>query len=274
MINPYTQLYIYYLDGVVEIPHHVSTDPDFFGCWQDEEIIFLFFAKPSDDTVKQLVNDVSHNVRLIDTYEMTGEQWHGGEIEPYTMHDLFVCPPWNQPDPPGPHLKKVLLDPGVVFGTGRHQTTHDCLDLICRLCQKHTIHSMLDIGTGTGILSIGAAALNIRQVMACDFNHLAVKTCLNNIRINCFEDRILTFQAKGEEIMPIPCDLLVVNIHYDVMQHLIEDPAFLKKRFIILSGLLASETKKIVDTLSSKNIHIVERRCPDGIWNTLFLKND
>jgi ribosomal protein L11 methyltransferase len=106
--------------------------------------------------------------------------------------------------------------------------------------------------------------------MACDFNHLAVKTCLNNIKLNNFESRILAFQAKGEEIISIPCDLLVANIHYDVMQHIIENPSLFEKKYFILSGLLNSEAKKILDSLSKKNVRIIERRCLDGVWNTIL----
>ena len=117
---------------------------------------------------------------------------------------------------------------------------------------------------------MGAAALGCSRVMACDFNHLAVRTTLNNIRLNRFENAILAFQARGEEIMSIPCDLLVANIHYDVMRHMIENPHLLEKKWFILSGLLNSETRKVLDTLSKKDIHIVERRCPDGVWNTIL----
>jgi ribosomal protein L11 methyltransferase len=72
--------------------------------------------------------------------------------------------------------------------------------------------------------------------------------------------------------MAIPCDLLVANIHYDVMQHIIAHPALLKKKWIILSGLLNSEAGKVLAFLSEKKIHVVERRCPDGVWNTILCR--
>ncbi|MBT3387407.1 MAG: hypothetical protein HN417_05710, partial [Desulfobacula sp.] len=90
--------------------------------------------------------------------------------------------------------------------------------------------------------------------------------------LNKFEDRIMAFQARGEQIMGIGCDLLVANIHYDVMQHMIESPFLLEKKYFILSGLLNSEAKKVLASLSQKNVHIIERRCPDGIWNTILGK--
>ena len=272
MINPYSNLYIYYLDGIPKVSRKIETSIGFLGTWEDEEVSFLFFSSSSDDAVDKIVRE-NPGLNLIEKYEMTGEQWHGDKIEPYFVNNLCIYPPWNKPDQIDKNIKTILLDPGVVFGTGKHQTTEDCLDLIHRLCTKHNIQSVLDIGSGTGLLSLGAAALGCKKVMACDFNYLAVKTTLNNIKLNNFESRVLAFQAKGEEIMSIPCDLLVANIHYDVMQHMIKNPSLLKKKFFILSGLLNSEAKKVLDSLSQKNIHIIERRCPDGVWNTILCKN-
>jgi len=271
MINPYQQLYIYYFDGIPCIDPIIEGSETFLGNWVEEEISFLFFSRRCDDVVEEILKK-NTDISLVDKYEMTGEQWHGDKIESYYVNNMCICPPWNKPVGNGKTIKEILLDPGVVFGTGRHQTTEDCLYLIHRLCTKHKIKSVLDIGTGTGLLGLGAAALDCKQVMACDFNHLAVKTALNNIRLNGFEDRILAFQAKGEEIMAIHCDLLVANIHYDVMQVMIESPFLIEKKWFILSGLLNSETKKILDSLSRKNVQIIERRCPDGIWNTILGK--
>lgn len=271
MINPYKNLYIYYLDGVPSVDGMVQLNDAFLGTWVDEEISFLFFSSLCDDVVEEVLKN-NKGINLVEKYEMTGEQWHGDKIEPYYVNDLCIFPPWNKPGSKDKTIKEILLDPGVVFGTGRHQTTEDCLSLVHRLCTTQGIQSVLDIGTGTGLLSLGAAALGCKRVMACDFNYLAVKTCLNNIRLNGFEDRVLAFQAKGEEMMSIPCDLLVANIHYDVMRTMIESPFLLEKKWFILSGLLNSEAKKVLASLSAKDVHIVERRCPDGIWNTLLGK--
>ena len=271
MINPYNMLYIYYFDGVPFVDGMVQNNETFLGTWVEEEVSFLFFSSPSDDMIEEILKK-NKDIRLVEKYEMTGEQWHGDKIEPYYVNDLCICPPWNKPAGNNGTIKKIVLDPGVVFGTGRHQTTEDCLYLIHRLCTENRIESVLDIGTGTGLLSLGAAALGCKQVMACDFNLLAVKTTLNNIRLNRFEDRILAFQARGEEIMGIACDLLVANIHYDVMRHMIESPFLFEKKWFILSGLLNSEAKKVLALLSCKNVHIIERRCLDGIWNTILGK--
>jgi len=270
-VNPYEHLVIYNFDGIFRFDATELDTNAFLGEWREEDTSFLFFSNTADDEIDQMLTD-NPGVSLAGRYEMTGEQWHGEKIEPYCVDSLLVSPPWNRKRPEDKDITQVVLDPGVVFGTGRHQTTEDCLTLMQRVCKKESIKSVLDIGTGTGLLAVGAAALGCDRVLACDFNYLAVKTALNNVRLNQFENRILAFQAKGEETLVRPNDLLIANIHYDVMQHLIHADEFYKNKWLILSGVLNSETKKILNVLTDKPVRIVERRCPDGIWNTLLLK--
>jgi len=272
MHNPYEQLYIYYFNGIPKIDPAIQALSSFLGTWEEEEISFVFFSLKSDDLINT-IGEQNQDIQLVDTYEMTGEQWHGDKIEPYYINSLCIYPPWLEPPNKTPNQKNIIMDPGVVFGTGRHQTTEDCLYLIHRLFEKEKIKSVMDIGTGTGLLSLGAAALGCPRVLACDFNYLAVKTTLNNILLNQYQDQILAFQARGEQIMDIPCDLLVANIHYDIMRQMIELPALLEKKWFILSGLLNSEAIRVMESLSQKDVHVIERRCPDGIWNTILGKS-
>jgi len=57
------------------------------------------------------------------------------------------------------------------------------------------------------------------------------------------------------------------------MQHMIKNPSLLDKKYFILSGLLNYEAKKTLDSLSKQDVHIIERRCLDGVWNTILCKN-
>ncbi len=271
MTNPYEYLYIYYLEGIPSSLAPAMKNSTFIGNWEEEGFSFLFFSYPDDDLVAEMVAGERH-LRLIDKYEMTSDQWHGDKIESYTAGSLVISPPWKIAFVNEPGLKHILLDPGVVFGTGRHQTTEDCLGYMEYLCRKEKISTVVDIGTGTGILALGAAALGCDRVLALDFNLLAVRTTLNNIRLNGFEDKILAIQARGDAFMEVPAQLVVANIHYDVMKELIEAPSFPEKPWLILSGLLKSEADKVCDRLKEKPVTLVERISPDGVWNTLLVQ--
>jgi ribosomal protein L11 methyltransferase len=230
----------------------------------------VFFSQPVPDLADRIKTD-NPGVEFKDVYDMTWEQWHGDAVHPYDVADFCIFPPWEVPEQI--HGKRpVMMDPGVVFGTGLHPTTHDCLDLICRVCACEPVHTVLDIGTGTGLLAMGAAAMGCDRVLACDFNLLAVKTTQKNIALNHWDDRILAFQARGETIVDLPCDLLVANIHYDIMQQLLDSPKFVEKPRVILSGLLRSEARDVAAALGKKQMTILEHRSPDGIWHTFLAR--
>ncbi len=269
--NPYEHLHIYYLSGTPDaIPSELHS-MGFIGNWEEDGFSFLFFSSPVDHEVEQLVK-AGDGLTLVDSYQMTCEEWHGDAIESYTAGSLCISPPWKIPFVNKPGIKHILLDPGVVFGTGRHPTTEVCLHYIEHLCANEKIETVLDIGTGTGLLAMGAAALGCQRVLALDFNLLAVKTTLNNVRLNSFEGRILPIQAKAQDYTEVGADLVVANIHYDVMKDIIDNPGFLAKPWFILSGLLRSEAEKVLAGLKKRGALVLETTCPDGVWTTIFGK--
>jgi len=269
--NPYEQLYIYYLEGTAGLLPSEEKNSNYIGNWEEDGFSFLFFSSYSDDRVDTIVSQ-NPELTLVDKYQMTCEEWHGDKIESYTSGNLCISPPWKIPFVNQPDIKHILLDPGVVFGTGRHPTTEDCLAYIEYLVSNETINTVLDIGTGTGLLSLAAAALGCKKIIALDFNLLAVRTTLNNVRLNSFENRIIPVQARGQDFIDVPADLVVANIHYDVMKDLVETQGFLDKSWFILSGLLKTETEKILACLEKKPVTIVDHSCPDGVWNTILGK--
>jgi ribosomal protein L11 methyltransferase len=270
-VNPYENLYIYYLEGIPDCIPERFDGLGFIGNWCEEGSSFLFFSQSVDREVAAFV-DGDSRLSLVDSYQMSCEQWHGEAIEPYTTGSLCISPPWKIPFVNNPEICYILLDPGVVFGTGRHPTTESCLGQMESLFASQKIRTVLDIGTGTGLLALGAATLGCERVLALDFNLLAVKTTLNNVRINNLEQKILCIQARAEDYIETPADLVVANIHYDVMKDLITTPGFLKKTWFILSGLLRSEARRVIDSLESTGVTILEITCTDGVWTTIFGK--
>jgi len=270
MKNPYQNLVIHYFEGTVCLDTTITSDPRFLGLWEEAGTAFVFFSQPVPDLAEQMKAG-NPGARFQEMYDMTWEQWHGNAVKPYDVADFRIFPPWDVPEEMNGR-RPVMMDPGVVFGTGQHPTTHACLDLIHRVCAYGTIDTVLDIGTGTGLLALGAAAMGCSRVLACDFNRLAVTTTRKNIALNHWDDRILAFQARGETMLTLPCDLLVANIHYDIMRQLLADPAFAAKPWIILSGLLRTEAGKVAADLTEKQMDILEHRCPDGIWHTFLVR--
>jgi hypothetical protein len=93
-------------------------------------------------------------------------------------------------------------------------------------------------------------------------------------RVNSLEDRIVIVQGRAEEMIAYPADLLIANIHFDVMHNLIRSKEFLAKRRFILSGLLRSEAKHIAEALQRYPVKILKHWTQDGIWHTIYGKTE
>jgi ribosomal protein L11 methyltransferase len=158
------------------------------------------------------------------------EEWKK-YYHPVEIGNIYISPSWLQPAA-GPDKIFVQLDPGMAFGTGIHPTTQMCIREISALAAGKTV---LDLGSGSGILSIVAAKSGAAQVDAVDNDDLAVKVAAENARIN----QCKINQIRGDafiEFKNSSHDLAVANIGYRACSELAEIFRQGKKCTLILSG--------------------------------------
>ena len=153
---------------------------------------------------------------------------------------LWIGPPWETPSP---DAIPVFVDPGRAFGTGAHATTRLCLELL----QTLEPTSLLDVGCGSGVLSIAAAKLGHSPVSAIDIDAVAREVTRANAVVNGVE------VAVGEEL--VPADVAVINIALDVVESLLPD---LPVERAITSGYLER------DEPTAAGWQRVDRRTRDG----------
>ena len=273
--DPYGDLFIYYLKGCL-VPDSTIVDRSFIGNWEEDGYSFLFFKRSSLQVVEALTSQQPH-LKLLDNFQMSYEEWQGGPVLPIQIGRIHVIPPWLKtfsragclPEAPnrdetGPI--EILLDPGVVFGTGTHPTTRHCIEAIQMLACRASIGTVVDIGTGTGLLAIAAVKLGCKRALAIDLNRLAVKTAGGNIHLNRLEDKVLAVQGSADKFVDLPSDLVISNIHYDVMKHLLRRDRKLSAKYVILSGLLRSQATKVEALLKQMAITLLEKWETNGTW--------
>ena len=139
----------------------------------------------------------------------------------------------------------LTIDPKMSFGTGDHQTTK----LILRALEKIVKPGMrvIDVGSGTGILSIAAVKLGAEKVFAVDFDEICLENCKENSKINNVEDSIEIHTGEIDVVKDSNFDLIIANIQKNVLLEIAEQ---IKQRIkqdgiIILSGLLESDQSAI-----------------------------
>ncbi len=149
--------------------------------------------------------------------------------EPQLVGDLFFLVPQWRDDPTPPGRFRITVNNGLAFGTGKHETTRLCLMLLERWVKPGT--TVIDIGTGSGILAEAALHLGAAHVFACDIDHTAVEIA----RLNGID----AFTGSAEAIRSGLADLVVANISPEALSALsIEIPRLLKRGgTAILSGL-------------------------------------
>lgn len=151
----------------------------------------------------------------VETQEVPEEDWAESWrkfFKPRRIGKRFVIrPTWEEFDA-GPHDLEVVLDPGQAFGTGDHPTTRLCLQLMEEAFDSRPPDSVLDLGCGSGILSIGASLLGARSVLGVDIEEVSVDVARQNAAMNAANAEFLCADGFSDPRLEGPFDLVVSNI--------------------------------------------------------------
>jgi ribosomal protein L11 methyltransferase len=175
---------------------------------------------------------------------------------------------WETPVPAVGEIV-ILMEPGLAFGSGYHPTTRRCLELLRRVYDTDTPRQVLDLGTGTGILTLAALALGAEKVIAVEYNELAVRTAARNLKHNDRTAEVHLIQADARDFAHLPADLVLANIHTDVLLDLLDIPKFLNKKWYIFSGILGTQLEVFLARLQDTPLQVVEIR-DENLWFTVL----
>jgi ribosomal protein L11 methyltransferase len=265
---PYDDLFIYLIHGVFREEYEALLGNDFLGNWVEEGSSFLFFSRPSCGRITRLLADRPF-LELVDEFHFAYEDWQGGGLDPIQIDPFLIVPPWLATDL-RPDRMTILLDPGMVFGNCHHPTTQACLKALSLAAQVNPPRRVFDLGTGTGILALAAARLGASEVVAVDLNPLCVKTAARNVELNGLTGIIRVLKARAEDVADEPADLIVANIHYEVIKGLLEKNVFRETANLIISGLMRSQYGDIAVRLKDFGFHLVREWDHDMIWYTVL----
>lgn len=182
---------------------------------------------------------------------------------------VVVRPTWSA-DKPLECEATIWLDPGMAFGTGHHPTTRMCVEQIERTMTPGA--RVLDVGCGSGVLSIAAALLGASDALGIDIDPTAVEVAEENGRKNGVQSR-LTFAAgslPGPNVSPRSFDLTVANISAKVVSELASElVATLRPGGVLIaSGVLVENSDRVRQALSDAGAAITDMVTEDG-WVTL-----
>ena len=213
------------------------------------------------------------NIELVEDHYFTYEQWQGGGLDAVRIGRFLIVPPWLEAGG-GEGLIRICLDPGVVFGNCLHPTTRDCLKALSLVAEKGQMGRVLDLGTGTGILAIAAALLGAKRVLAVDLNPLCVKTARENVKLNHLEGKVGVVEGSAEDIVGQSADLVLANIHHEVIKGFLKKKSFNKKKKLIISGLMRSQYREVRFELERSQFRVLCEWDHEMTWYTVLAKKE
>ena len=257
------------------------TDAGCIGVIEQDETITAYFPETVD--IGTITKDLSLLEALFDKSDKFqslsfshalipeqdwNESWKKG-FTPLDVGERFtILPPWEKRREGRINL---IIDPGMAFGTGHHETTRSCLVLMEKYDQKVAKEGFLDLGTGTGLLAIAASRLGYRHIVAIDIDPLAVDATKTNSALNQIDG--LEIREGSIADLNETYDFIAANIISGVLVQIAPSlSAHLKPGGIaVLSGILRGQENEVIEAITQAGLKLLEQY-RDGKWASLVIR--
>ncbi|MGG4504549.1 50S ribosomal protein L11 methyltransferase [Heyndrickxia sporothermodurans] len=225
------------------------------------------FLGETVEEIKQAINNLAlFNIDIgqnqVTISEVNEEEWATAwkkYYNPVKISEKFtIVPTWEKYEAVSSDELIIELDPGMVFGTGTHPTTVMCIQALERTVKQND--TVIDVGTGSGVLSIAAALLGASQVTALDLDEVAVQSAKLNVKLNKVQDKVTVSKNDLLNGMNGQVDVVVSNILAEVIMSFTDDVAKAVKPngYFIASGIIQQKKDQVKDAIISSGFTIVE----------------
>lgn len=265
-------------EEVMDIAHIDLIDEDLLKKDRDTAKIHIFIDP--EDNISEAAAFLSERLRNagidfeISTENVQEDDWLNNwrkYFKPQKIGEkLLINPSWFEV--PKDNTRAVLnIDPGLAFGTGKHETTRLCLKMLEKYVKEG--QTVLDIGCGSGILGIASVLLGAQKSVGVDIDEKAVKTASQNAKLNKVEDKFTALCGDLTDKINEKFDIIVANIVADVIINLSSgvDSFMTKDALFIISGIIDSRADEVRAKVSEKFKLIKEAQ--DGCWYCFVFKN-
>lgn len=206
------------------------------------------------DFMDENIEDFHYEKELIDNSDWE-EEWKKSYTSFEIGEEILVKPSWEEKVDTNRII--IEIDPKMAFGTGTHETTSMCMEYVEEMNIKD--RDILDIGCGSGILSILAKKLNAKNVDACDIDQIAVDSTIENASINKVE--VNAFISDLFSNVDKKYDIIFANILAEILVKMLSEANdHLKDTgLLILSGIIREKERLVLDALKVNNFEVVDK---------------
>lgn len=218
--------------------------------------------------------------RGLDDAEMAEEvvpdqDWNAAweaSLEPVSAGPFVVAPTWAELPPGTDPAVALRIDPKMAFGTGYHETTRICLRLLADAVPDGA--TVLDVGTGTGLLAIAALRLGASSAVGVDVDPWSVTNGRENAERNGVADRLEVREGSLEVVPEGPFGLVVANIIRSILEPMLPLVAEKAAGPVVLSGLLATERDRIVGVMAGLGFTLGEEASENEWWGGVWRRDE
>ncbi len=182
--------------------------------------------------------------------------------------NLSTIPPWEKPRA---GRISLIIDPGMAFGTGHHDTTKTCLQLIEKISSCGNKERFLDVGTGTGILAIGAMKLGFKEAVGVDIDPLAIDAANRNIELNGLKN--VTIREGTISAAEGVYDVIAANLMSEILISIASEIAARLKKggTALLSGMIVGQEDDVIAAMAKEGLKFGKRYFDGVRWVTVVL---
>ena len=233
------------------------------------------------DIMRDILNakELSGGAISFGTLEDTKRQVDGDDwidvwkkhFRPIHLGRIVVVPEWIE-SAPAADEKVVLLDSNMAFGTGEHETTSMCVELMQEYIDENSV--CIDVGCGSGILGISAIKLGAAKAYLTDIDPVAVESSLHNGKLNGVDGKTVVAHSNLLDNTDVQGDVMMANITGEILAMLAPSiPKNLKTDgVLILSGIIESRLEMVKAAYAAVGMQVVKER-RKGEWFALVLKH-
>lgn len=199
-------------------------------------------------------NFTVESITIKDTdWENTWKEFYSSV--PVTRY-LTIVPEWEEYEKIQADEQLIVMDPGLAFGTGTHPTTQLSIQALETVMRGNEV--VIDVGTGSGVLTIASSLLGASEVYAYDLDDMAVTSAKSNIELNNLPSKIVIKENNLLEDVTIEADVIVANILAKIILQLIPDAMHVLKSggYFISSGIIAEQKEEMLAALTNEGFKI------------------
>lgn len=237
------------------------------GYYKEDENFMGYFNYIKDSVASLEAFGIDKGEGSVTFGKVNEEDWENNWKKYYKTtritSNIVISPTWEEYQKSEGELV-IKMDPGMAFGTGTHETTRMCIKALERFVSKDT--TVIDVGTGSGILSIAASMLGAGSIIAVDLDKVAYESAKTNVNYNKITN-ISVRHGNLLDVVPEKADVMVANIMADVIMGFCSEAKtrIINNGYFICSGIIQERKEDVINKLKSVGFEVLDI-LEEGEW--------